>query len=432
MDWGFGNPNKTAALIGTLMVGTWSLAYLRRWGFWLALIIFTALGACLIHTFSRGGIIALFVGLLAVVWKLPRPWPMMKVAAITLSIWVMIGLAVYFGMTKRIEQGVAMDDRSITNRLQIWTIAPQMMVDAPSGWGLGNSGHAYIEWYQPLDQSEDYRTLVNSHLTWLVEFGWPLRFLYLFGWGVAFLLCWPTERTGYLVIPLGIWTTFAVAAFFSSVAESGWLWIVPGLNLATALGYRVTRRNWFPSFAWLLPGGAAVVICAMLWLFGHGGTTINGSPNYVLIGEGKPSVWLVADENVLGHTYGKALRNYLNEAHPSAELLTVGVADSVANLPDVKGAMLIISGQLSEKDRQRLTQLAPYVSKIILICPAFYPQDLHLSANDMKRMDVVFGEFSQAFSATAWEKASHVRRIVGMGDFLPSWPKAVFVPNSSL
>ena len=63
MDWGLGNPNKTAALIATLMVGLWGLAYVRKWGFWVALAGFTALGFCLVHTFSRGGLVALFVGL---------------------------------------------------------------------------------------------------------------------------------------------------------------------------------------------------------------------------------------------------------------------------------------------------------------------------------------------------------------------------------
>lgn len=44
MDWGLGNPNKTAALIACLMIGLWALAFIRKWGFWVALVGFTALG----------------------------------------------------------------------------------------------------------------------------------------------------------------------------------------------------------------------------------------------------------------------------------------------------------------------------------------------------------------------------------------------------
>jgi len=75
MDWGLGNPNKTAALTATLMVGVWALAYVRKWGFWPALVFFTSLGICLIHTFSRGGLIAAAAGLVVLVWLAPRPWP---------------------------------------------------------------------------------------------------------------------------------------------------------------------------------------------------------------------------------------------------------------------------------------------------------------------------------------------------------------------
>jgi hypothetical protein len=61
MDWGFGNPNKTAAFIAILMIAVWILAYIHKWGFWIALVAFTGLGICLIHTMSRGGLVALLV-----------------------------------------------------------------------------------------------------------------------------------------------------------------------------------------------------------------------------------------------------------------------------------------------------------------------------------------------------------------------------------
>src|SRR5690606_38880648 len=137
-------------------------------------------------------------------------------------------------------------DRSITNRLEIWKQAPRMMVDAPGGWGIGNSGNAYGQWYQPLDQHELYRTLVNTHLTWLVEVVWPLRFLYVFGLFTAVVFCWKWHGRKRFSIPLGIWIAFGVAATFSLVAESPWLWILPGLNSIAVLSVR-TRRRLCPS-----------------------------------------------------------------------------------------------------------------------------------------------------------------------------------------
>jgi hypothetical protein len=54
MDWGLGNPNKTAALIALIMIAVWILGYIRDWGFWVALALFTGFGVCLILTQSRG------------------------------------------------------------------------------------------------------------------------------------------------------------------------------------------------------------------------------------------------------------------------------------------------------------------------------------------------------------------------------------------
>src|ERR1700722_5010575 len=73
MDWGLGNPNKTAALIATLMIGAWGLAHFRKWGFWVALSLFTGLGACLILTLSRGGLVGLVLGSSFVLAWMRRP-----------------------------------------------------------------------------------------------------------------------------------------------------------------------------------------------------------------------------------------------------------------------------------------------------------------------------------------------------------------------
>ena len=62
LDWGFGNPNITAGLIATLLMAVWGLAFIHRWGFWPALVGFTALGVCLLQTASRGGLVAAILG----------------------------------------------------------------------------------------------------------------------------------------------------------------------------------------------------------------------------------------------------------------------------------------------------------------------------------------------------------------------------------
>ncbi len=270
MDWGLGNPNKTAALIAILMVAVWGLAYLRRWGFWLALVMFSGLGICLVHTFSRGGIVAAFFGLFPLVLVVWRPWPWSRIIGIVVSIWIIVAALIFLQAHKRYGQGVATEDRSISNRFEIWKAAPTMMADAPGGWGMGQSGRAYMNWYQPLDNNESYRTLVNSHLTWLVELGWIGRFLYLTGWFAVFVLCFPSAQARWMAVPFGIWVAFFVGAFFSSVAESICLWVVPVLALTAVLVWRIRHRVWLGAKSWLLPPLAAAACLSLVVASGRG------------------------------------------------------------------------------------------------------------------------------------------------------------------
>ena len=178
MDWGFGSPNKTAAFIVSLMLGVWILGYFKRWGFWVALAAFAGLGLCLVHTFSRGGIVALLAGLIPLIYMVPRPWPRCRLVVVSVIALLVVGYGLNLKVGERFTRGMESEDKSVTNRIPLWEAGLSMIADSPEGWGLGNSGSTYMQWYEPLDNSAGYRTLVNSHLTWLAEFGWPLRDVY--------------------------------------------------------------------------------------------------------------------------------------------------------------------------------------------------------------------------------------------------------------
>ena len=74
LDLGFGNPNKTAALFAILAV--WALSFAcrvkRAWAAWCLWAVSAALGVALVHTHSRGGLVALAAGAvvaLAAKWR---------------------------------------------------------------------------------------------------------------------------------------------------------------------------------------------------------------------------------------------------------------------------------------------------------------------------------------------------------------------------
>jgi len=424
MDWGLGNPNKTAALIATLMIGVWIFSYIRRWGFWASLVLFTALGTCLIHTYSRGGLIAAAAGFSVLIALAPRPWPALRVGAVGAAVALMVLASIYLQANERYGQGITSEDRSISNRFDLWKAAPAMMVGAPGGWGSGKAGEAFIQWYQPVDRFEGYRTLVNSHLTWLVEFSWLFRFLYLFGWLAVLACCWPLKKAPWMAVALGVWTAFAIAAFFSSVAESYWLWIVPALSFVLCLGTRVMTRE-FPSFR-ICSGvaGLAAVGCAILWLAGWNHSYLRRSSEVVILGPGQPEIWVLADKQVLGNNYAKTLRKYLQEN--TLGVPTIGIAEHAGGLPATDGATLIVSGSRTPEELGLLAKSVPTARRVLLLSPGFYPQELPMAESDKSRLEVAFGEFAQSQAASAWEGAGHSRKLAGTGDFLPSWPELVF------
>jgi len=429
MDWGLGNPNKTAALIAILMIACWGLAFVKRRGFWLALSLFTGLGVCLVHTFSRGGMVALFAGLLPFTFLLSsgmRNVGKSRWIGLVVSTWILIGVAVGFQAHQRYTQGFIEEDRSISNRLDIWEMAPQMIRDAPGGWGLGNSGDAYEWWYQDLDETEGYRTLVNSHLTWLVEFGWLGRIGYVIGWGVVFGLCLPSRRARWLVVPLGIWLSLAVSAMFSSVAESWLLWIIPGCFLMGVFIWRWRNRIWPDWRLALMPSGLAVIGLAILTLLPAPETDVpvSVSGGVVTIGEGEPEYLIIHREGLFGRQSGRKIRQFLDEQQ---EFSTVGYVMHPEDVPSVQNQTVVLGGDLSPAQMDLLREKLNGTARIFVINPEFSPRQLLREGVTPLHMDVVFGEFFYEGSKSSWQQMAPnpIQTLPGVGEFVPNWPELI-------
>jgi hypothetical protein len=449
MDWGLGNPNKTAALIALLMLAVWTLPLLRRWLFWVALPAFAALGVCLMHTMSRGGVVAAAAGsaVLLVHLRRVRPWPRGRMLAVAGAVVVMLAGNGVYQTSARFARSC--QDRSISNRLAVWGQAPRMMADAPWGWGAGNSGRAYMSWYQPLENTEPYRTLVNSHLTWLVEWGWPLRLLYALGWAAAFVLCCghprcsatdedlfdhrthgKTQKTDALPFLFcgvvgGVWTAFFVAAAFSSVAEAPALWIVPVLGLAGVLAVRGKLHLWPSRLVWAGGAAAAVLSLGALAVWGYAAEHPAGAGRLavlrngaVCVGVRPPRTWVVVGKGnaTLSDTYPRNYRG--QQTHPP-----VGLAPSLAALPpDLTGCRLAVIGAL--EDWSALSARAKTCEALLLIAPDAFPDEVSLPEGIPTR--VVFGEFSNRPSAAAWQGTGLAQTLEGVGDFFQDWPELVF------
>lgn len=440
MDWGLGNPNKTAVLIAELMVASWIFAFwkpssnLKRrtsnfsWGFWLSLVLSTAFGVCLVMTYSRGGLVAAFCGLGVLLAFAPRPWARTRVIAILVTIFVLGSFAFFAKATTRYGQGIAEDDPSISNRLEIWKKAPRMMVDAPTGWGWGRSGDAYMQWYQPLNRLERYRTLVNSHLTWMVEVGWFSRILYISAWIVVMSLCLQTRGRRWLAIPFSLWTVLGIGAFFSSVGECVWVWFLPAVALAGVLFFRI-RDNFWPNHRTWVGATVLIALCVVgLYVAGIMTTTIytiRGSSEVVSIRtKSEPPakvlpLWMISpDKTIVGEKYGHAIRKALVNLGSRF----IGVAASNESIPKDEPIQVVLMGKIPHPSPSAQ-------SKMVLLNPIGSPSQWLIDTSSVK---IIWGEYRRGDDRSKWEALPQSNAKIsfeearGAAEFISEWPALAF------
>ena len=166
--WGFGfaNPNHAAAAICALFPFCWGCGGasgvrslpLRGALQWCGLVVCVVLCGMLVMTYSRTGFVVLAIEA-AALWcgRVRARVPAMSIAlaVLVISIWWMWPRLVL--------------DGAILNRPKIWLAGLQLFAANPLGVGFGNSGEIATAFMLP--DGITVRTLVNSHLTLLVEMG---------------------------------------------------------------------------------------------------------------------------------------------------------------------------------------------------------------------------------------------------------------------
>ena len=206
LGYGFYNPNHAAALICALLPFLWEWCFrteqkLIR----IAPILLTLLlTAALIFTFSRTGIAVMILEALlygALKRKINWKW-IGAFAVVTLILVFLSGVWMRFRL-----------DGAVMNRPKIWLAGLQLFAANPLGVGGGNSGKLATAFLLP--DGIQCRTLVNSHLTFLVEYGivfgfiWFAILLYALSRGI--------RKTAFFCSLAGL----AVSALSASVFDPG-------------------------------------------------------------------------------------------------------------------------------------------------------------------------------------------------------------------
>ena len=415
LQLGFDSPNKAAVLLGCLVLVFAVTAFrARRRLLAISLGVASGLTCCgLILTYSRGGLVAFSSGLLVVLGTFRRR--LLKfLPLVLLSVGVALAAVVFCGREKVLA---LTDDASVGNRLEIWRVAHRMMADsALSGWGLGNAGEAYMGWYQPLRSHERYRTLVSSHLTWMVELGLGGRMAYCAGWLLMLGLCLRRWRQKADPQPLSVWLAFGIAAAFSSVAESPVLWLVPvavAIPVVWDFVRDFGRRDCQGLFAAAIVWGALLSLCP-IWL-GGGSGAVKVSPmgDTLFYGKGRQETWIVRDLSVMGGSaYGRALRLYAQQATN----VTCGIVSEFTAVPsDVRN--LVLCGAAADNGVQQLARFDK-LEELRVLSPKV-PENW-LNATSPVPIRVFCGEFD-----VRCPFADHPRLYVvnGNGAYLTHWPE---------
>ena len=336
-SFGFDNPNKAAVIFACalpLLWWLWRMAW-RIGNVWLripALVVSAGLLAgawyCLIMTFSRGGLVAATMALAYLIgramWvgrKQAGRWH--KSAVVWCSVLVIAGLlgaAVWNGLDSRSAEALG-NDASVGNRIELWGSALQMAAENPRGFGTEKSGEQYMQWYQPLDREQGYRTMVNSYLTFLVEQGWFWTIAVLAGFAVFWVWTKPAGDESFAPALHASILAFLVAAVFSTTMEEWRLWILPAAACVLLVGNAIWKKRSIERRRLAVVGGIGFAGCVAL--LGTGLVKSHSDPLRRDFGEiggfrtvtsvapkgaKTPSLGCVVDEAIVGDQYARRLR----------------------------------------------------------------------------------------------------------------------------
>jgi hypothetical protein len=298
--FGFSNPNAAGALLAMFALGIWLLPGRNRGAMVLKAVV-TMVGMILMAmTASRGALIALIAGGAASWLAAGRPWSHRSWLVVGIALLLLSLIALPGTMGKRLAR-TSSQEPSFVSRMEVYRAIPQLLVSAPGGWGSGQAASAYESWFQPMNDTRHFKNLLSTHGTWLVEWGWPLRFLYLIAWEAILLLAWRVP------LSFGIWVAWGTASCFSHIGKEWGLWMIP-IGSLFFVAWELRNKAKVPSWRqWRWVCGSAMGVALLLGALGFSGNTIRKSAHSIVVGRGG-DLFYRPDARVLGVAWGKSMR----------------------------------------------------------------------------------------------------------------------------
>lgn len=467
-DAGPSSPNKTGALLAILFIAAWWPALRFRWGFWLSLPLAFVAAGLLLQTASRGALVGVIVAGLVVGCVRFRPWlwltptlflnrfPLRRKATEdsvntlqwrlnfsdrrtgdrlslgSVARWLLGGAAIavllfyshQLGVNDRMTGMASGEDESANVRVALYSAGLAMVHAAPMGWGAGQAGDVYGQWYQAIGDGRSYLSLVNSHLTWMSDFGMLFQLVYIVGWCVVLLLCWPVPWTPLRAIAFGCWIVLGVCGLFSSVLTLPWLWVLPGILLVLVVAQRLRMRmllGWEQCRLAVCLGLAGFIGVQALGFSMTGALPIRASVGMIQLGATPEAVLIVApDRRVLGDKYGHTLREDLDAIGGATILRSV---EAWSDIRLSQYATVVFSGALPD------VSMDGFEGRIVLLNPSGDVESSVLDQWEDYSVTVVVGSLGDWRRARLWQVLAEERTNVeliqlrGVADFVPNWTR---------
>ena len=287
----------------------------------------------LAKTYSRGGFVAAACAMLFFFLSRrdasSRARQCARIAARLLALAI---LCFAVGASGRLSPGFVAQDKSVLNRMDLWSGALSMMRDSPfHGWGDRFGGIAYINWYQPQGATERPIGFVNSYLDIAVEKGTPFLCVILVVLFMAFMAAAKQRNKPRVIASGACLLAWCAGNFWSSLWAVPLLWILPVACLLCIFveGFRA-RLPAKRVFA-ISTSAALLVVFAALGAgeILHRDRALRAVPQShsdvveVTMREFEgdkqnlPTIELYADPEILGSFYGKMFRPLINELPPA-------------------------------------------------------------------------------------------------------------------
>lgn len=399
-DLFFKNPNATALFLLGIIVIFLLIRNVFFFGYLLDIIILF-LFYYLLDTCSRGGVLSTFVFLMVLITS-----SLSKSVKKYYFVIIFLFAIIYCFHPSIGRLLLAPKDTSVINRLEIWKHSFSMICDAPYGWGIGKSGNAYMNFYQNIIDCNIYKTLVNSHLTVLVEVPWYVRLIYILFWFSIFFYLYPKNGKNCDWICYAYLVAFFVSCFFSSFYHYSILLVLPGICVLYLCA--VTFRNVHEISLYPLSSALILTFCIFILVFYfRKDTGVSRSSEFTTIGDGKFNVLIIPNEKVMGIAFGKRIRN-LAYNFPSVRFW----------IPNFERDSSKISTDLIVASDMPNLQL-PDVHNIILLNPL---KNYNKIEGDL--LNVYHGEFSISKCKNRDLKNNHIT-LEGVGNFIPFWDEIV-------